>query len=64
MNQIPMNPISMKKWRCRFCSHVYDEAKGDPDAGISAGTPFTQLPDDWICPDCGAGKQDYELMDD
>lgn len=50
----------MKRWRCRFCSHIYDEAKGDPDSGIAPGTRFEDLPPDWICPDCGATRDDYE----
>lgn len=52
----------MKKWQCRFCSHIYDEAQGDPDSGISPGTRFQDLPDDWMCPDCGASKADYVEM--
>lgn len=50
----------MKRWRCRFCSQIYDEAKGDPDSGIAPGTRFEDLPPDWICPDCGATHDDYE----
>ena len=53
----------MKKWQCRFCSHIYDEAEGDPDTGIPPGTPFEDLPEDWSCPDCGAAKADYDLME-
>lgn len=52
----------MKKYRCRYCSHIYDEALGDPDSGIKPGTRFADIPDDWICPECGAAKSDYELM--
>lgn len=52
----------MKIWQCSFCSHVYDEAKGDPANGIPPGTPLEDLPDDWICPDCGATKADYQLI--
>lgn len=54
----------MRKWQCRFCSHVYDESEGDPDNDIPAGTPFEQIPDDWFCPDCGATKEDYDLIED
>jgi rubredoxin len=53
----------MKKYRCVVCGHVYDPELGDPDAGIAPGTPFERLPDDWKCPDCGAGKEDYEPLD-
>lgn len=53
----------MRKWRCNFCSHVYDERFGDPDSGIAAGTRFEDIPEDWICPECGAGKSDYVLVE-
>jgi rubredoxin len=53
----------MRKYKCRFCSHVYDEAAGDPETGIAAGTRFEDIPEDWICPECGATKEDYELVD-
>jgi rubredoxin len=52
----------MKRWRCTVCDHVYDPAEGDPDNGIPAGTPFEKLPEDWVCPDCGAQKPDFEEM--
>ncbi|QQD18454.1 rubredoxin [Spongiibacter nanhainus] len=51
-----------KKYQCRFCSHVYDEALGDPETGIPPGTKFEDLPDDWECPECGAEKSDYDLI--
>lgn len=53
----------MKKYRCVICDHIYDPAVGDPAAGIPAGTPFEKLPPDWICPDCGATKDDFEPVD-
>lgn len=57
-----MPPIpDPKRYRCRYCSHVYDEALGDPDSGIAPGTRFEDIPDDWICPECGAAKSDYDL---
>lgn len=46
----------MDKWICNICGWEYDPAKGDPDSGIDPGTPFEDLPDDWVCPECGAGK--------
>jgi rubredoxin len=54
----------MKKYRCIPCGHTYDPAQGDPDTGIPPGTPFEQLPEDWMCPDCGASKADFEPLDD
>lgn len=53
----------MRKYRCRYCSHVYDEGLGDPDSGIAPGTRYEDIPDDWICPECGAAKFDYDLID-
>lgn len=50
----------MDKWVCTVCGYVYDPAAGDPDNGISPGTPFADLPDDWVCPDCGVGKDFFE----
>ena len=54
----------MKKWRCTACSYIYDPAVGDPDNGIPAGTAFEDLPDDWVCPVCGVGKDMFEEVTD
>ncbi|MCD6239585.1 MAG: rubredoxin [Thermotogae bacterium] len=50
----------MKKYKCKVCGYVYDPEKGDPDSGIKPGTTFEELPDDWVCPVCGAGKEEFE----
>jgi len=50
----------MKKYKCIMCGYVYDPAAGDPDNGVQPGTAFEDLPDDWVCPDCGAGKDMFE----
>ena len=50
----------MKKYRCKICGYVYDPALGDPDAGVPANTPYEKLPEDWVCPICGAGKDQFE----
>ena len=52
----------MKRWRCTICGHIYDPAEGDPDTGVPPGTLFENLPESWVCPDCGATKQDFEEM--
>lgn len=49
----------MKKYACNICGWVYDEAIGDPDNGIDAGTAFEDLPEDFVCPLCGVGKEDF-----
>ncbi len=50
------------KYQCMVCDHIYDPTEGDPDGGIAPGTPFEDIPDDWICPVCGAQKSDFEKM--
>jgi len=50
----------MQKYVCTVCGYVYDPNKGDPDNGIAKGTPFEELPDDWICPVCGAEKDQFD----
>ncbi len=50
----------MKKYVCKVCGYVYDPAEGDPAAGIEPGTAFENLPDDWVCPVCGVGKDMFE----
>jgi rubredoxin-NAD+ reductase len=54
----------MSKWECIVCGLVYDEAKGWPDDGIAAGTKWEDVPEDWLCPDCGVGKEDFELIEE
>lgn len=50
----------MKKYFCTACDYEYDPSKGDPENGIAPGTPFEELPDDWVCPWCGLGKEVFE----
>ena len=50
----------MKKYRCTVCGYIYDPAKRDPADGVEPGTAFEDLPDDWVCPECGAPKSDFE----
>ncbi|WP_438041398.1 rubredoxin [Sorangium sp. So ce128] len=54
----------MKKYRCLVCGFVYDPAVGDPDTGVAPGTSFEDLPDSWMCPECGATKADFEPIDE
>jgi rubredoxin/flavin reductase (DIM6/NTAB) family NADH-FMN oxidoreductase RutF len=55
---------SMKKYKCLLCGYIYDPAVGDPDNGVAAGTTFEDLPDNWVCPECGAGKDEFEPLED
>lgn len=50
----------MDKYVCSVCGYVYDPEKGDPDSNIEPGTAFENLPDDWVCPICGASKDAFE----
>jgi len=52
----------MDRFVCRLCAYLYDPEKGDPTNGIPPGTPFEALPDDWLCPLCGAVKADFARL--
>ena len=51
----------MKKYKCTACDYIYDPEKGDTESGIKPGTPFEELPDDWMCPECGVDKSFFEI---
>ncbi len=53
----------MSSYECIACGYVYDPSEGDPYAGIEPGTAFENLPDDWLCPDCGLGKEEFVKID-
>jgi len=53
----------MKKYKCLMCGYVYDPEVGDPANGVEAGTAFEDVPDDWVCPECGAGKDEFEPLE-
>ena len=50
----------MAKYKCTVCGYIYDPKLGDPDSGVAPGTPFEKLPADWVCPVCGASKDEFE----
>jgi rubredoxin-NAD+ reductase len=50
-------------WMCIICGWLYDEAKGAPEEGLAPGTRWDDVPWDWLCPDCGAGKDDFEMVE-
>jgi len=50
----------MKKYRCQICGYDYEQEAGDPDNGVAAGTAWEDVPDDWACPICGAGKDAFD----
>ncbi|MFQ5646607.1 MAG: rubredoxin [bacterium] len=53
----------MDKWECGACEYIYDPATGDPEGEIPPGTPFENLPDDWVCPECGAPKEMFTKIE-
>ena len=53
----------MRKWQCGICGLIYDEAEGWPDENIAPGTKWEDVPGDWLCPDCGSGKDDFEMVE-
>jgi len=55
--------IKAPKYKCTVCGYVYDPELGDPDGGIKPGTPFEEIPDDWVCPVCGAAKSEFEKIE-
>jgi rubredoxin len=53
----------MAKYECTVCGYIYDPELGDPDGGVAPGTPFAEIPDDWVCPVCGAEKSEFKQID-
>jgi len=51
-------------YECDLCGYIYDPEVGDPDGDIDAGTAFKDIPDDWVCPECGAMKDDFSPVED
>jgi len=49
----------MEQWKCVICGYIYNPEKGDPEGDIQASTSFEDLPDNWVCPICGAGKEEF-----
>ena len=54
--------MSYNKYMCTLCGYIYDEELGCPEDGIPAGTLWKDVPEDWVCPECGAMKVDFELI--
>jgi rubredoxin len=52
----------MIKYKCTLCNYIYDPQVGDPENGVAPGTAFQDVPDDWVCPECGAGKDAFEQV--
>jgi len=54
--------MNYRTWMCVVCGFIYDEAKGRPEDGISPGTRWEEVPVNWTCPECGARKEDFEML--
>ncbi len=62
-HEIAMNDTtSYRKWMCVVCGFIYDEADGLPEEGIEPGTRWQDIDENWVCPDCGVTKADFELL--
>jgi len=61
--RLPQLSVMMKAYMCVICGYVYEEEKGDPNAGLAPGTKWEDVPLSWRCPDCGAGKEDFEMVE-
>lgn len=55
--------MKMKRYMCLLCGYIYDEAAGWPEDGIAAGTRWDDIPLAWRCPECGTGKEDFEMVE-
>ncbi|ROM34374.1 rubredoxin [Pseudomonas poae] len=53
----------MQRWQCFFCGVLYNEALGWPEEGIPAGTRWADIDEDWMCPECGAAKNDFQMIE-
>ena len=53
----------VRRWECQVCGFVYDEAEGLPEQGFAPGTRWEDIPEDWVCPDCGTAKSQFEMAE-
>lgn len=60
---IKASNIIMRTWMCLICGWIYDEEAGLPEEGIAPGTRWEDVPPNWVCPECGARKEDFELIE-
>jgi rubredoxin len=60
---LAVNDNNYRAWMCIICGWVYEEEKGAPEEGLAPGTRWEDVPEYWVCPDCGAGKDDFEMIE-
>jgi rubredoxin len=58
-SEYPREEYGMQRYVCDVCGYIYDPDEGDPDNGVEPGTPFESIPEDWVCPMCGASKEEF-----
>ena len=58
-----MATMKSESWMCTVCGWIYDPAAGEPGQGVAPGTPWDELPDDFVCPECGAAKDQFEKVE-
>ena len=58
-----MSESEFKRWICLGCGFLYDEALGSPEHGLAPGTRWEEVPEDWVCPDCGTPKDMFEMVE-
>lgn len=61
--EVIMTDTSFKKYLCTICGFIYDEQEGWPEDGIEPGLRWEDVPDTWVCPDCGASKADFDMIE-
>ena len=54
--------LAMEQYECTVCGYIYDPELGDPEGGVEPGTSFEDVPEDWVCPECGVGKDMFEVV--
>jgi len=63
MSPNAVTDLPFLSWMCVVCGFIYNEADGWPEDGIAPGTRWDEVPEDWVCPDCGVGKADFEMVE-
>jgi len=63
-NYVERSECDRMKYECEMCGYIYDPEVGDADGGIAPGTPFEDIPDDWVCPACGVGKDSFSPVEE
>jgi rubredoxin len=63
IRETDMNEAAYKSYMCVICGFIYDEARGLPEEGFAPGTRWEDIPFNWVCPECGASKDEFEMIE-